>query len=116
MSNSRRARGGPWILLGSLIGAAVAAYDYGAVSTGIDHSGGVELVLASSLLMTFGVLMVWVFGSGLIAGIFMFLILLDILGTGFAAYMLESWLILGAMAIAAIGWLVGITSTRRAAL
>jgi hypothetical protein len=117
MIQSMRMRGGLLMLLAGLIGAALAAYDYGAAWTGIDHSGGVMLVLASSLLMIFGALMVLVFGSGLVAGIFMFLVFLDILGTGFAAYMLESELIMGAMAIAAIGWLLRIAgSGRRAAL
>jgi hypothetical protein len=117
MSNPERRRGGLLILLAGLIGAAAAAYDYQTASTGIDHSAGVMLVLGSSLLMIFGALMVLAFGSGLVAGIFMFLVLLDILGTGFAAYMLESQLIMGAMAIAAIGWLLRLSSgARRAAL
>jgi hypothetical protein len=113
----KRLRGGLLILLAGLIAAAAAAYDYQMPSTGIDHSGGVMLVLGSSLLMMFGALMVLAFGSGLVGGIFMVLVLLDILGTGFAAYMLESQLIMGAMAIAAIGWLFRISSgARRAAL
>jgi hypothetical protein len=105
-----RVRGGLLMLLAGLIGAAAATYDYGAISTGIDHSGGVMLVLASSLLMIVGALMLLVFGSGLIAGIFLFLVLLDILGTGFAAYMLESGIIMAAMALAAIGWLLRIAA------
>ena len=52
--------------------------------------------------------------SGVIAGIFLFLLLLDVLGTGFAAYMLESQIIMAAMAIAALGWILRITGgTRR---
>lgn len=113
MARARRIRGGLWMLLAGLIGAGVAAHDYVTSSTGIDHSGGVALVLASSLLMAFGALMVLMLGTGAIAGIFLFLILLDILGTGFAAYMLESELILAAMAIAAIGWVLRISSFMR---
>ena len=115
MGNSKRARGGLWMLLASLFAVAVAVYDYNTGSTGIDHSGGVLLVLASCLLMILGALMVLAFGSGVVAGIFMFLLLLDILGTGFAAYMLESELIMAAMAIAAIGWLIRVTSPVRGA-
>ncbi|HWY63303.1 MAG TPA: hypothetical protein VNW15_15485 [Rhizomicrobium sp.] len=114
MSQSKRVRGGLLVLLAGLIGAAAAAYDYGTVSTGIDHSGGVLLVLASSLLMVAGGLVVLVLDSGLIAGIFTFLVFLDILGTGFAAHMLESRLIMGAMVLAAIGWLLRTTNGRRA--
>jgi hypothetical protein len=110
MAKARRGWGAGLILLAGLLGAAVAYYDYNTVSTGIDHSGGVLLVLGTSLLMVLGALVVLIFGSGVIAGIFLFLILLDILGTGFAGYMLESVLIMGAMIIAAIGWLIRITS------
>jgi hypothetical protein len=110
MAKAKRGWGGFLILLAGLLGAAVAWYDYGAASTGIDHSGGVMLVLATSLLMVLGALVVLVLGSGVIAGIFMVLVLLDILGTGFAGYMLESNLIMGAMIIAAIGWLIRVTS------
>ena len=113
MSNPKRRRGGLLILLAGLIAAAAAAYDYQTASTGIDHSGGVMLVLGSSLLMMLGALVVLALGSGLIAGIFMFLVLLDILGTGFAAYMLESQFIMAAMAIAAIGWLLRMGSGAR---
>jgi hypothetical protein len=66
--------------------------------------------------MVFGALMLLVVGAGVIAAIFMALLLFDILGTGFAAYMLESWLIIGAMAIGAAGWLLRITGGRRTAL
>jgi hypothetical protein len=115
MSNTKRARGGSWMLLAGCLAVAVAAYDYNTGSTGIDHSGGVLLVLASSLLMILGALVVLAFGSGLVAAIFTFLLLLDILGTGFAGYMLESGLIMGAMAIAAVGWLIRVTSRPRGA-
>jgi hypothetical protein len=109
MARARRGWGGFLILLAGLLGAAIAWYGYNTASTGIDHSGGVLLVLATSLLMVLGALVVLIFGSGAIAGLFLFLVLLDILGTGFAGYMLESDLIMAAMGLAAIGWLVRIT-------
>jgi hypothetical protein len=115
MSQSTRLRGGLLMLLAGLIGAAAAAYDYQTVSTGIDHSGGVLLVLGSSLLMVVGALAMLVLDSGVVAGIFTFLVFLDILGTGFAAHMLESGLIMGAMVLAAIGLLLR-TASRRGAL
>ena len=34
------------------------------------------------------------------------LILLDIAGTGVASYMLEAWWLVGAMALALVGWIV----------
>ena len=78
-------------------------------ATGIDHSGGVELVLVSSLLMAAAALGVLLLRSGVIAGILIFLIFLDILGSGTAAWFLESWLLMAAMVIAAIGCLLVIT-------
>ena len=113
MSNSRRVLGGLLVLLAGMGGAVAASYDYVTISTGIDHSGGTMLVLASSLLMIFGAIAVLLLSSGLVARIFALLILLDIICTGFAAYMLESSLIMGAMAIAAIGWLLRIASGTR---
>lgn len=112
MSNSKRVRGGRLMLVAGLLAVVAAGYDYNTAATGIDHSGGVMLVLGSSLLMILGALMVLALGSGMVAGIFVFLLFLDILGTGFAGYMLESGLIMGAMVLAAVGWLLRITSGR----
>lgn len=110
-----RARGTFLIILAALIGLAVALYDYETVSTGIDHSEGVMLVIVSTALMLGAALVAGLLGRGAVAGILMFLILLDILGTGTAAWFLESWLLLIAMAIAAIGWLSRIAAPRRPA-
>ena len=99
-------RGSGLMLLAGVLGAAAATYDYFTVATGIDGTGGVELVIASSLLMVFGALMVMVLGRGLLAGIFLFLLLLDVIGTGVAGYFLESGIVMVAMAIAALGWLL----------
>ena len=110
LASSKRTKGGGLILLSGLLGAAVAAYDYVTPSTGIDHSGGVELVLVASLLMAAAALGVLLLRSGVIAGILMFLIFLDILGSGTAAWFLESWLLMAAMATAAIGFTLIITS------
>lgn len=94
------------MLLAGVLGAAAATYDYFTVATGIDGTGGVELVIASSLLMVFGALMVMVLGRGFLAGIFLFLLLLDVIGTGVAGYFLESGMVMVAMAIAALGWVL----------
>ncbi len=93
------------MLLAGAFGAAAAYYDYTTVATGLDGTGGVELVGASCLLMVLGALVVMV-ARGFIAGLFMLLLLLDVIGTGVAAYFLESGMIMGAMALAALGWLL----------
>jgi mannose/fructose/N-acetylgalactosamine-specific phosphotransferase system component IID len=103
------------MLLAGVLGAAAGIYDFYTLATGIDGTGGVELVIASCLLMIFGALMVLILGSGLFAGIFLFLLLLDIIGTGVAAYFLESGLILGAMVLAALGWILHMNRYGRAA-
>lgn len=112
---SRSRHGAGLMLLAGALGAAAGIYDFYTLATGIDGTGGVELVIASCLLMIFGALMVLILGSGLFAGIFLFLLLLDIIGTGVAAYFLESGLILGAMVLAALGWILHMNRHGRAA-
>jgi hypothetical protein len=108
-------RGAGVMLLAGALGAAAGIYDFYDVATGIDGTGGVELVIASCLLMVFGALMVIVLGRGLLASIFRFLLLLDVVGTGTAAYFLESRLIMAAMALAALGWIIHMNTRGRTA-
>lgn len=108
-------RGAGLVLLAGALSAAVAIYDFYNIASGIDDTGGVELVIASSLLMVFGALMVIIFRRGLLAGIFLFLLLLDVIGTGVAAYFLESGLVMAAMALAALGWILHMNGRGRAA-
>jgi hypothetical protein len=103
------------MLLAGALGAIAAVCDFYIVSSGIDGTGGVELVIASSLLMVFGALMVMVLGPGFLAGIFLLLLLLDVIGTGVAGYFLESWMVMGVMVLAALGWLIHVISVRGAA-
>ena len=78
------------MLLAGVLGATAAIYDFYTIATGVAGTGGVELVIVSCLLMVFGALMVMILESGLLAGVFLFLLLLDVLGTGVAGYFLES--------------------------
>lgn len=110
---AKRSSGASLMLLAGVLGAAAAAYDFYTAATGIDGTGGVELVIASSLLMVFGALMVIVLAPGFMAGIFLLLLLLDVIGTGVAGYFLESPMIMGAMALAALGWLLHVKSGGR---
>ena len=93
-------------MAGGVIGAAAAAYYYFIPGYNLDGEGGVLLVLISSLLMLVAGLVVGGRVTGALASILVFLILLDIIGTSVAAYFLETPIILGAMALAAIGWLM----------
>jgi hypothetical protein len=103
MSQSSRPGGAGLILAAGLLGAAAALYDYVTPATGIDHTSGVMLVLASCLLMALAAIGVSAIRPGVLTGILVFLIFLDILGTGTAAWFLESEVMMAAMAIAVVG-------------
>lgn len=100
---------GLWLMAG-LLGAAAALYDYLTPATGIDHTAGVVLVLTSCILMALAAVAVLAIGPGILTKILTFLIFLDILGTGTAAWFLESRLMMTAMTIAALGLLFRFTN------
>ncbi len=107
--NAAGASYGIWILLsGALIGLAEAIFDYFYSGNGIHGTAGVVLVIVATALMVLaaGALTLWPAMSRWVRGVLLFLILLDIAGTGFAAYMLEAWWLVGAMALALVGWVV----------
>jgi len=106
---SGRAGAGTWVvLLGALIGLAEAIFAYFWTGNGIHGTAGVLLMIASTALMLLaaGALVLWPAMPRWLRGILLFLILLDIFGSGFAAYMLEAWWLVGAMALALVGWIV----------
>jgi hypothetical protein len=103
------------MILAGTLGAAVGIYDYYAVSTGIDGTGGVELVIISCLLMIFGALVIMMVDGGFLPGLLLLLLLLDVVGTGLAAYFLESGLIMSVMAVAALGWIFQMNDRGRVA-
>ncbi|WP_407123390.1 hypothetical protein [Bradyrhizobium sp. STM 3561] len=100
---------GLWLLLaGSIAGciaAAVAAFDEG---NGIAHSAGAYLVLVmTALLVVASVILAlrkrkqrWL----LVA--LSALTLFDLVGTGFAAYFLETFPLVAFMAVCLVGWLI----------
>ncbi|KAA0010864.1 hypothetical protein F0A17_16800 [Billgrantia pellis] len=108
-SNPRGVAYGAWLLLAistiSLILAAVATFNEG---NGIAHTPGTYLVLVSTALMLIGSLML-TFARGMprwLGGLIAFLILLDLLGTGLAAYLLQTEWLLGCMGVGLVAWLV----------
>ena len=104
MSKSMRPGGAGLMLIAGLLGATAALYDYVTPATGIDHTGGVVLVLMSCILMLLAAYAVLAMRPGALTSVLVFLIFLDILGTGTAAWFLESGLVMAAMAIAAVGF------------
>ena len=100
------------IVVGSAVGLAIAVYNYfspsGFLSPLSDTAGtpGALLVIGSCLLMLFvGLLLRAQSRNRLILFIGLLGLLLGILGTGFAALLLESPPLLAAMGVAALGWL-----------
>jgi hypothetical protein len=108
------------IVVGSAFGLAVAVYNFfsptGFLSPLSDTAGtaGALLVVASCLLMLLvGLLLLKRPRNRLILFIGLLGILLAILGTGFAALLLESPPLLAAMGVAALGWLAWMFGGRR---
>ena len=105
---------GAWIIaVASAIGFIICLVDYFMPHGDIAHSWGALLVLISTALMVIASL--WIALGTLPRWaliLFEVLIIFDILGTGFCAYMLESVALLVFMAIALIGWIWHLASDR----
>ena len=115
MNENTGARYGVWMmLLGALIGLAEAVFDFFWSGNGIHGTAGVVLVIVSTALMVLaaGALTLWPAMPRWLRGVLMILILLDIAGSGFASYMLEAWWLVGAMALALVGWIVHLAADR----
>lgn len=97
-----------------ILGAALSVYNYFSSSSGIQDTGGALLVILTSVIL---------FGLGFSIGapgrtdglrkLLSALCLILILGTAFAAFLLESWTLLLLMIIAAVGWLMHALRPRR---
>jgi len=94
----------------SAIAVIVAAVNTFSQGNGIAFSGGAYLVLCSTVLLLIASLIVMFSTSspGWARGILLFLIFLDLLGTGFAAYFLDAYVLLALMALGFIAWLIGL--------
>ena len=106
--NFKRAMGIPLLTLAVASGLAIAIFNYVWPNNGIHGSAGALLVMISSLLMVIA-------AAGLasademrpnLRSSLVLLILLDILGTGLAAYMLEAHGLIAVMAVALVGCIV----------
>ena len=101
---------GAWLVAASAAGGLVAALiDYFWRGDGIAYTPGVLLVIASSvLLLAASLLLATRVLRSEFAVAFVVLAGLDILGTGFAAWMLEANWLLGMMTLAAVGWIINV--------
>jgi hypothetical protein len=102
---------GGWVVAAaSAIGLVICIFNFVDPGSGIAGSAGALLVIASSALILAAGLLLAVARSvpGWLRVSLDALLLLGVIGTGFAAYMLEAPLVLGAMAVALIGWFIHI--------
>ncbi len=100
---------GAWLMTASsALGLLVALVDY-FWRGDIAHTAGVLLVIVSSaLLLAAALLLATRVLRGGLAMTFVILAGLDILGTGFAAWMLEANWLLGLTGVAAVGWIINV--------
>ena len=110
---SRRDLGTRILLVAGAGGLAIAVFNYFWHDNGIHGTPGALLVVISSALMVGAacVLLFAAIGRGLRATLIV-LIALDIIGTGFASYMLEADWLLAAMAAAFIGLILHLVFDR----
>lgn len=112
MTQPHSTRGAWLIVLASLITIAICVYDYYTPETGLIGSGGVILVAGAAVLMLLAALVMAKMPgrSSLVQTFLTVSILLDIIGSSVAGYFLESPVIMGAQALALIGWLINVIS------
>ncbi|TPW29633.1 hypothetical protein [Pararhizobium mangrovi] len=103
--------GGLLMFVAALAAVVIAIYDFVNTGNGIAYSYGAGLVLVVSVLILLGALvMVFLWNKpAWLSGILYVLLLLGILGNGFAAYMLAAYWLAIAMVVALIGWFVHAT-------
>jgi hypothetical protein len=102
MDARRASSGATFLVAGALAGAVVAVINYFMPDNGIAGTPGAALVVGSSLALAL---------TGLPlrrrAGVCMLLVAAVLVaGTAFAAWLLESRLLVVAMAVAALGWMM----------
>lgn len=104
---------GAWLLLATaviaLILAAVATFNEG---NGIAYTPGTYLVLISTALLLLGSLLL-ALARGMprwLGGLLAFLLLLDLLGTGLAAYLLQTEWLLACIGAGLLAWLVHVVA------
>lgn len=110
-----RSRFGAWILpAAAALGLIVALIADLRRGSGVDHTAGALLVVASTVLLLAGglVLALWRRPPGWATILLLIACLIDILGTALAAWFLHEWALLGLMACAAVGWVLDLFIVR----
>jgi hypothetical protein len=110
--------GGAWLVaVAAVVGFAVSVANYFNPQSGIAGEPGTILVIASTaLLAVFGWLMSGDGWRGVFFRVFIIVSsLLNIVGTGFAGYLLHSWVLLALMLVGLLGWLLHVFRRRAVA-
>ena len=103
---------GSWIItVFGIIGFIVSLYNYYAASSGIQHTAGAELVIITTLVIA--VLSILTYALRKLhtrwQRVVLYIVTIGfLLGTIFAAYLLESTTLVVALLIAVIGWFIQI--------
>jgi len=102
------------VAVGAAAGTVVSIVDYVSPSSGIKGAEGAILVMASTAILA--LLAAALFRippqRRILRGLVFAAALLDIIGSGVAAYFLESNALVALLAIALVGWLIAVASRR----
>src|SRR5438477_12859515 len=100
--------GASLMAMAAILGVAVSVFNYSSPDSGINGTPGVILVIVSSaILFLFGLILAGTrWKSTGLRGFIMIAALLDIAGTGFAAYLLHSQALVILMVVALVGWVI----------
>lgn len=90
-----------------------ALFEYFWTGNGIHGTEGALLVVISTLLMAVAAALIGMrVVHGWLSTVLSILLVLDFIGTGLAAYLLEAWILLGLDILAAIAWLASFATKR----
>ena len=114
MALENASRGAVLLVAVSVLGLAASLAYYFVPENGVNGSLGVAIVIGSTALMFIASAAIAAgLAPGWIKRVLAVLILLDIIGTGLAAYMLEANVLIGFMALAFIAWLYDVLAGGR---
>jgi hypothetical protein len=105
----------PWgaVALLSVLALFDAIFNYVSPDNGIHGTEGALLVVISTLLMAITAVLIGTrVARGWVGSLLSVLLVLDFLGTGLAAYLLDAWILLGLDVLAAIAWLATLAAPR----
>ena len=103
----KRNHGAYLIGMSAAVAFVISLYNFFVLTSAIRHTGGAELAIASTLtilLMSACILVFRRLHAKWERAILYSILLLFILGSIFAAYLLETWTILGLLVISLVGW------------